>query len=243
MSLSCFVLRKLLRRVRGDSSYELDLHLNSSDAREILWRTFTNLLRGARFVLRLGSCTGVPFIGAGARLTGLRHMHLGRNVKIEEQAEVQGLSRQGVWLGDGVTIGRGASIRPSSYYGHDLGEGLRVGEGSAIGAYGWIGASGHVSIGRNVLFGPRVVIIPENHVFESTELTIKEQGVVRADVVIEDDCWIGCNVTILSGVTIGRGSIIAAGAVVRSDVPPYTIAGGVPARILKKRDTQLKLCE
>ena len=243
MSLSCTLLRALLRRVRHEPDYELDESLRSGDAREILWRTFTHVLRGARYVMRLGSSMGIPFVGKGVKLSGLRHLHLGRNVKIEELAEVQGLSRRGVWLGDGVTIGRGASIRPSSYYGHDLGEGLRVGEGSAIGAYSWIGASGHVSIGRNVLFGPRVVIIPENHVFESTELTIKEQGVVRADVVIEDDCWIGCNVTILSGVTIGRGSIIAAGAVVRADVPPYTIAGGVPARVLKKRDTQLKLCE
>ena len=77
---------------------------------------------------------------------------------------------------------------------------------------------------------------------EDTSRTIKEQGVVRADVVIEDDCWIGCNVTVLSGVTIGRGSIVAAGAVVNKDVPPYSIVGGVPARLLKPRKPEVKLC-
>ncbi len=53
------------------------------------------------------------------------------------------------------------------------------------------------------------------------------------DVVVENDVWIGSNVTLLSGVTIGRGSIVAAGAVVNKDVPPYSIVGGVPAKVIK----------
>lgn len=53
------------------------------------------------------------------------------------------------------------------------------------------------------------------------------------DVVIERDVWIGCNVTLLSGVTVGRGTIIAAGAVVNKSIPPYAIAGGVPAKVIK----------
>ena len=60
----------------------------------------------------------------------------------------------------------------------------------------------------------------------------KPQGFDR-DVVIESDVWIGCNVTILAGVTIGRGATIAAGAVVNKDIPPYCIAGGVPAKPIK----------
>ena len=53
------------------------------------------------------------------------------------------------------------------------------------------------------------------------------------DVIVEEDVWIGCNVTLLCGVTIGRGSTIAAGAVVNKDIPPYCIAGGVPAKVIK----------
>lgn len=63
--------------------------------------------------------------------------------------------------------------------------------------------------------------------------TEKPQGLDK-DVIIEEDVWIGANVTILAGVTVGIGATIAAGAVVTKDVPPYTIAGGVPAKSIKK---------
>ncbi|NBD23594.1 acyltransferase [Paenibacillus glycinis] len=53
-------------------------------------------------------------------------------------------------------------------------------------------------------------------------------------VVIEDHVWVGCKSTILKGVTIGQGSIIAAGSLVNRDVPPFSLVGGVPARILKR---------
>lgn len=53
------------------------------------------------------------------------------------------------------------------------------------------------------------------------------------DVIVKEDVWIGMNVTLLCGVTVGRGSIISAGAVVTKDIPPYCIAGGVPAKPIK----------
>ena len=62
-------------------------------------------------------------------------------------------------------------------------------------------------------------------------------------VVIEDDVWTGANVTILKGVTIGRGSVIAAGAVVTKSFPPYSIIGGVPAKLIKMRFTPEQIAE
>lgn len=63
------------------------------------------------------------------------------------------------------------------------------------------------------------------------------------DVIVEKDVWIGCNVTLLSGVTIGRGSVIAAGAVVTKNIPPYCMAGGVPAKFIKFKWTIEEILE
>lgn len=63
------------------------------------------------------------------------------------------------------------------------------------------------------------------------------------DIVVEEDVWIGCNVTLLSGAHLGRSSVIAAGAVVNSDIPPYCIAGGVPAKPIKFKWTVDQILE
>lgn len=98
-----------------------------------------------------------------------------------------------------------------------------------------------IIIGNHVVFGPHVSIRGGDHRTDIVGKFIDEVGDNMklpendADVILEGDNWIGMNVTILKGVTIGRGAIIAAGSVVNKSIPPYSIAGGVPARVLKKR--------
>lgn len=58
---------------------------------------------------------------------------------------------------------------------------------------------------------------------------------LQGDIIIDDDVWIGAGAIILTGVTIGKGSVIAAGSIVTKDVEPYTIVGGNPAKLIKKR--------
>lgn len=210
--------------------------LSEREAFDVVLRIAGGYLRGFWLRRRVRHAKGPVLVGEAVRVLDPRHLTLGARVKIEDGVELQCRSTKGVVLGDGVTIGRGTSIRPSSYYGHVRGEGLTIGAGSCVGALGWIGASGHVTIGCDVMLGPRVTILPENHVFRSIERTIKSQGVERARVFIEDDCWIGAGAVILAGVRIGRGSIIAAGAVVARDVAPYSVMGGVPARLIKDRN-------
>ena len=66
-------------------------------------------------------------------------------------------------------------------------------------------------------------------------MPINDQPVVVDPVIIEDDVWIGLNAVILQGVTIGRGTIVGAGAVVNKSIPPWSIAVGVPARVIGRR--------
>ena len=230
---------KLHARIVPPVDLDGDVHvspLGEWEAATICARIAAGVLRGLVLRLRVRHAKGHVLVGRHVRILDAGQLTLGRNVKIEDYAEVQCRSRLGIVLGDGVTVGRNASIRPSSYYGHVEGEGLVVGAGSAIGALAWIGASGHVTIGCDVLIGPRVTIVPENHRFENLHKTIKSQGVERARVFIEDNCWIGAGATILAGVRIGRGSVVAAGAVVARSFPPNSIVGGVPARLIKQRN-------
>ena len=84
--------------------------------------------------------------------------------------------------------------------------------------------------------GEDVTIITRNHRFDRTDIPMMEQGFCEEKpVFIGDDVWIGDKVLILPGVKIGTGCIIAAGAVVTKDIPDYSVAAGVPAKVIKQR--------
>jgi galactoside O-acetyltransferase len=80
-----------------------------------------------------------------------------------------------------------------------------------------------------------VQIVAVNHVYRDLDRPIREQGITARGIVIEDDVWLGAGAVVLDGVTIGRGSVIGAGAVVASDIPPYSLAVGAPAKPVKNR--------
>lgn len=172
---------------------------------------------------------GIVFIGSKAKILNKNKIKIGRNNKFEANCEVQGLSKRGLIFGDNVTIGSFTMIRPSSYYGVEIGEGMAIGDNSSIGPFGYIGCAGQITIGNNVMIGPRVSMFAENHNFQSINKNIKEQGVNQKGIIIEDNCWIGSGVIILDGVKIGRGSIISAGTLVSRDIPPYS-------KVIDKRD-------
>ena len=98
-----------------------------------------------------------------------------------------------------------------------------------------------IIIGNHVMFGPNVTIVTGDHRFDikdrpMSSITDSEKLPQNdMDVVFEGDNWIGAGAIILKGVTVGNGSIIAAGSVVTKDVEPFSIVGGVPAKIIKYR--------
>lgn len=192
-------------------------------------------IRGMYERLFFKKSSGWVLVGKGASIRYARHLSVGRDFIVEDNAEVNCMTYRGIIAGDRVTIGKNAIIRPTNIYGSAIGEGLKIGNNSSIGPYSYIGCSGYIEIGDNVMMSPRVSIYAENHLFDHPDLTIKEQGVKREFVKIEDDCWIAANTVILAGVTIGRGSVIAAGSVVTKDIPPYSVVGGVPAKVIKNR--------
>jgi len=179
---------------------------------------------------------GLMLIGKNVKIHYKKYLSVGKNFIAEDNCEINCISKRGIKLGNKVTVGSFALIRPTNYYGGELGEGLTVGDNSNIGPYSYIGCSGHIEIGNNVMISPRVSIYSENHNFYRNDIPMKDQGVTRSFVKIEDDCWIASNSIILAGVTIGRGSVVAAGSVVSKDVPSYSVVAGVPAKVIRKRN-------
>ncbi len=91
-------------------------------------------------------------------------------------------------------------------------------------------------IGDYVLIAQNVSLIAITHNFRDVNLPMIKQGLTALDpVIIEDDVWIGRNVVVLPGIVIGKGSVVGAGAVVTKNVLPYTIVGGVPAKVIGER--------
>lgn len=135
-----------------------------------------------------------------------------------------------------IQIGKRSKIHPTVIL--RQGERIEIGHNCLINHNNVLQAgkeSAKIKIGNYVHTGANVMIFAFNHCIDDIETPSILQDYYDADVIIEDDVWIGAGSVILAGVIIGKGSVIAAGSVVNKDIPPYSIAGGVPAKILKTR--------
>jgi acetyltransferase-like isoleucine patch superfamily enzyme len=200
----------------------------------VLGRRLVWLARGwARTLLQQGRPKMV-FMGPAVSLRHSARIVFSSGVTLERGVIIDGLSRDGVHLGKNVMIGAYSILR-AAVLTTGLGVGVRIGDESAIEAYSFIGASGGVTIGNCVIMGQHVSFHAENHEFDRCDVPIKSQGVRRIGIVIEADCWIGSNVTFLDGAYVETGCVIGAGSVVRGRIPSYSVAVGVPARVVKSR--------
>ena len=114
-------------------------------------------------------------------------------------------------------------------------EGISIGNEVVFANNCVIGGEGGLEIGNYVMIGNNVTILSSNHGYEKLDIPMLRQKITLAPVKIMDDVWIGANAVIQPGVTIGQGAIIGANAVVVKDVEPYSIVGGIPARLIKMR--------
>lgn len=109
-----------------------------------------------------------------------------------------------------------------------IGGGTFINTGLRIG----VGDQATVRIGHNCAIGPNVALETMTHELQWTRE--RGWGGEARDITIEDRCWIAANVTIVGGVTVGHDSVVAAGAVVTRDIPPHSLAAGVPARVIRQ---------
>lgn len=219
-----------------------------------------NLKWGRNYRIAIALLGGIP-LSLGMKIRHFLYQgffkHLGNDVQIEPNVEFTRTYRislqKGVYiraganlevcsnhselsLGERVRLDRGANIMV-----HDRGR-IEIGDRTYIGPYSCI-AGQNVTIGKDCRIASHCGINASNHIFADPNQKISAQGRSYQGIVIEDDCWIGGGVRILDGVTIARGSVVGAGAVVTKDIPPYSVAVGVPAKVISKREGNSQMSE
>lgn len=152
----------------------------------------------------------------------------GKDVYIDKNVELMRFI-QNISIADNVVIKEGAKLCACNEQAS-----IHIGKNTTIGYYTFLISSSSIVIGDDCLIAPFVYIITDNHTIEKSR-KINEQENVSEPIKIGNDVWIGAKATILKGVTIGDGAVIGTNAVVTSDVPPYTIVAGIPAKIIRER--------
>ena len=189
-----------------------------------------SVLRGRAYGSVLGALGKGCFFERDVRWQVPSRVFLGQRVMVGEGCFVDANSLDSrielmddVWLSRGCYLvagpGMEITIGPKTYIGH---RSLFYGHGG-------------IQIGRDVLMANDVQLICGNHTFARRDLPIRAQPTEERPIIIEDDVWLGASAIVLGGVTVGQGAVVGAGAVVTHSLPPYSIARGVPARIVGQR--------
>ena len=188
------------------------------------------LLRSKLYPVLLGSTGRGVVFGCNVVLRHPGKLRLKSNIVIDDNGvlDAKGSDNQGIDIGDNVFVGRNTIIYCQN------GD-IEIGDNANIGSNCQIFSAKKVQIGKNVLIAAYCYLVGGGHIYEDMDLPIIEQGRTASGIIIGDNVWLGAGVTVLDGVSIGEGTIIAAGAVVTEDMPPFAIAGGIPAKVIKLR--------
>lgn len=187
-------------------------------------------LRGFAYRLIL-KMDGLAAIENNVRLRFASNIRLGARVYLDYGVYIHA-TPNGVTIGDDTLVMHGSILHVYNFRGLKQ-SGIRIGKNSLIGEHNVIRGQGGVTIGDRVYTSPFVQIVAVNHVFDDPNVPFVDQGITAEGIVIEDDVWIGSGAVITDGVRIGKGAVVAGGAVVTKDVPPHTIVGGVPAKVIR----------
>lgn len=166
-------------------------------------------------------------LSSTAILRGRQNIRFEVGVRLARHVELNA-STGSIFLAERVSVGPYTILETR-------GGTINVGAGTTIGPFCVLYGHGGLFIGKNCLIASHVVCIPENHRYELTDVLIREQGWSRRGIHIGDDVWLATGVVVVDGVSIGTGAVIGAGAVVTRDIPPQSVAVGVPARVIGKR--------
>ncbi len=157
-----------------------------------------------------------------------KKISIGANTSIAVFARLTTNPGTSITIGERCIVGHGSLLIA-------LNGKMEIGNDVSINPYCVIYSIGNLKIGDNCRIATGTIIVPANHIYTDPDQPIRCQGTSKLGITIEEDVWIGASVKILDGVTIGKGSVIGAGSVVTKSIPPYSVAVGSPARVVKSR--------
>jgi acetyltransferase-like isoleucine patch superfamily enzyme len=194
------------------------------------WRAERPASRWAKFLL---SWRYDCHISSRAHVYQPRRIRLGKDVEVQDRALLNFRSNKGSQVN--LTIGAYTRILPEAKLipqgGHiTIGEHCTVQYGTLL--YG----EGGLTIGDHTRIAAGCVIAPMNHVYTDPNTPIRLQGETARGIRIGRDVWLGNGVRVTDGVEIGDGCVVGAGSVVTKSLPPFSIAVGTPARVIKRRE-------
>ena len=171
-------------------------------------------------------------IGPGVRFVNPENVSLGDNVNIAAHCTFVASSKEGISMDEGSRLMYGVYLdteTPDKGY-------IKIGERVYIGAGTCLHGHSGLEIGDDSLLAQNITITPSSHIFNDPKKTIYSQGGHTRKITLGRDCYLGMNVSVVfSAETIGEGSVIGAGSVVVKPIPPFSVAVGVPAKVIKKR--------
>ncbi len=222
---------QLIQKIAGkikQESYDIDKSISNRDIFYFTLKRIIMLLRGFIFMRRN------VFLGKRVDIYFKNHIVFGKYVSIQDGVEIDALSKNGIKMGNNVSIGKNSYIKCTSTL-KELGDGLTIADNVGIGSNSYLGCWGGIKIDKNTITGERLTIHSDNHEFSEKSILIRHQGMNKRSVKIGENCWIGSNVTLLGGVQIGNGCVVGAGAVVTKSVPENSIVVGNPAKVIRSR--------
>jgi len=170
------------------------------------------------------------YIGCNVTIKNPQFISISDNVNISDHCTLIATGEKGIVLGQGVRLKYGVYLDGEGPEGYiHIGKNVYIGTGCCL--------HGHkgLEIGDDCLLSQNITITPYSHKFDDLKKPIYTQGGYSRKITIGKDCYIGKNVCILYSADIGEGSVIGAGSVVVRRVPPYSVAVGNPAKVIRKR--------
>ena len=163
----------------------------------------------------------------------LRHPHkirIGNDVHIDDNCllDAKGADNDGITIGNGVFVGRNTIVSCKN------GD-IEIDDRANIGFNCEIFSGGHVRLGKNTLVAAYTYLVGGDHLHDRTDAPVLDQARVAQGIDVDDNVWLGAHVVVADGARIGHDAIVGAGAVVRGEIPPFQIAAGVPAQIVRDR--------